>query len=538
MSASAAMKAVLKRVGLLLWWHPWLLTAVLCLLVLLTGVRGPDVPAADLRTWLVRDHGFVVWNDQWYAGHPTVGYSLLFPGFAALVGVRIAGALSAVAAAFAAARVVGRGASASVRAGLMWFSVIIVTEFVCGQLPFLLGVAFASWAALAIARQRPMLAAVAAAACSVASPLAGAFLLLGAIAWASAGRWRTALPLSAATVGVVVAVLAGGGGTFPLSFVTMIPILLLVGLGLYLAPPSYQALRRGLLLYGGVAVVLAFIPTPIGGNIARLGALVAGPIAIAVLWRLRRWAWLALLAIPLLAWPVSPAVGAIAHNGVDPSRHASYFAGLMTFLDAHRTPYGRVEVPMTRDHWEAAYVASKFPLARGWERQIDRRYNGLFYDDSLLTPASYEKWLQDNAIRYVALPDVTLDGAGSGEAALLRSGRVAGLTPVWTDQHWQVWSVAHAAPFISGVGRLSSIGVDSFTLHIARPGTTVVRLHHSPLWHSSDPTACISGTPDGWTQITTPQPGDVTISARASLSSFVGSLGNGDGASDAHCSAG
>ena len=93
---------------------------------------------------------------------------------------------------------------------------------------------------------------MAAAACSLASPLAGAFLLLGAVAWASTGRWRSALPLGAAVLGVGLAVVAGGGGTFPLSVVTLIPIALLVGIGLYLAPPSYRALRRGLLLYGGV----------------------------------------------------------------------------------------------------------------------------------------------------------------------------------------------------------------------------------------------------------------------------------------------
>src|SRR3954449_529428 len=188
----------------------------------------------------------------------------------------------------------------------MWFSVIIVTEFVCGQLPFLLGVAFASWAALAIARQRPMLAAVAAAACSLASPLAGAFLLLGAIAWASTGRWRSALPLAGALLGVALAVVAGGGGTFPLSVVTLIPIVLLVCIGLYLAPTSYRALRHGLVLYGAVAVVLAIVPTPVGGNVARLGALVGGPIAVVVLWRLRRWFWLPLVALALFCRAARP----------------------------------------------------------------------------------------------------------------------------------------------------------------------------------------------------------------------------------------
>jgi hypothetical protein len=493
-------------------------------LVLLTGVRGPDLPAADLRTWLIRDHGFVVWNDQWYAGHPTIGYSLLFPGMAVLVGVRIAGAISAVAAALAASRLVRRDASPSLRAALVWFCVIVVTELVVGQLPFLLGVACAAWAAVAVNRGRFALAGCAALACSLASPLAGAFLLLGAFAWATTGRWRAAMPLATALVGVGLAVVAGGGGTFPLSVVTLIPVVLLVAIGLYLAPPSYRALRRGLLLYGGVAVALAFVPTPIGGNIARLGALVGGPTAAAVLPRIGKRYWMALVAIPLVAWPAAPAVGAIAHNGVDPSRHSTYFAGLVSFLQAHRSPYGRVEIPMTRDHWEAAYVASVYPLARGWERQIDRRYNEMFYDSGALSPVEYSQWLSDNAVRYVALPDVALDGAGVAEAELLRSGQLSSLRPVWQDAHWQVWAVAHPGPFATGAGQLSSVGVDTFTLHMRRAGTTIVRLHHSRMWQSSTPDICISATPDGWTQVTTSAPGDVTIAARPSLAAFVGPL--------------
>jgi hypothetical protein len=511
-------------VGRTIWWHPWLLTAALSLLVFATGVRGPDLPAADLRTWLVRDHGFVVWNDQWYAGHPTVGYSLLFPGVAVLLGVRIAGVVSAVLAALAATRVVGRDASASLRAGLLWFCVVIVTVLIVGQLPFLLGVACAAGAALAIRRGYSLLAAVGAAACSLASPLAGAFLLLAAVAWASTGRWRAALPLSTAVLGVGLAVVAGGGGTFPLSIVTMIPIVLLVAIGVYLVPSSYRALRRGLLLYGGVAVVLAIVPTPIGGNIARLGALVGGPVAVAVLSRVGKRFWLALVVIPLFAWPAAPAVAAVAHNSADPSRHASYFAGLVDFLHAHQLPYGRVEVPMTQDHWEAAYVASQFPLARGWERQIDRRYNGLFYDDDDFTAQVYEEWLHDNAVRYVALPDVTLDGAGVAEARLLRSGPLPGLRPVWSDAHWQVWQVLGSASFASGAAKLSTVTVDSFTLRFSHPGTTLVRLHHSRMWRSSDPTVCIIESPTGWTEVLSNHPGDVTIAAKPTLASFVGPL--------------
>jgi hypothetical protein len=417
--------------------------------------------------------------------------------------------------------------TASVRIGLLWFCVAIVTEVVVGQLAFLLGVACAAWSILALSRRRPVFAFAGAVACSLASPLAGAFLLLGGVAWASTSRWRQAVPLLGALPGVALAAVAGGGGTFPLSVGTMIPIALLVVLGLALAPSSYRALRRGLLLYGGATVVLFVVPTPVGGNIARLGSLVAGPLAAAVLLRVDKRVWLALLAIPLAAWPACPAVAAIARSTDDPSGHADYYAELVAFLADHQRPYGRIEVPMTREHWEAAYVAPVYPLARGWQRQIDRRYNPIFYNSrkTPFTTENYHRWLLDNAVRYVAVPDAPLDSAGAAEAALLRDRDPPHwLRLVWHRNEWRVFEVVDPTPLTSGVGELTHLGLDEFTLHVRRPGTTLVRLHHSRMWRGAEPGVCIAGSAQGWTKVTVDHAGDVRVVARASLSALVGPL--------------
>ena len=37
----------------------------------------------------------------------------------------------------------------------------------------------------------------------------------------------------------------------------------------------------------------------------------------------------------------------------------------------------RVEVPLTRSHWEAAFLAPGVSLARGWEKQLDERYDSM-----------------------------------------------------------------------------------------------------------------------------------------------------------------
>ena len=64
----------------------------------------------------------------------------------------------------------------------------------------------------------------------------------------------------------------------------------------------------------------------------------------------------------------------------------------------------RIEVPFTRAHWEAAFLAPHVLLARGWERQLDKRYDRVLESHSL-SAASYRGWLDREGVSYVALPD-------------------------------------------------------------------------------------------------------------------------------------
>src|SRR6185312_15707225 len=85
----------------------------------------------------------------------------------------------------------------------------------------------------------------------------------------------------------------------------------------------------------------------------------------------------------LAAWQPPVLVGDVADAG-SPSAYESYFAPLRTELDRRAVldgqPVGRIEVPPTRDYWEAAYAT---PLARGWLRQVDLASNGLFFAGTL-----------------------------------------------------------------------------------------------------------------------------------------------------------
>ena len=179
-------------------------------------------------------------------------------------------------------------------------------------------------------------------------------------------------------------------------------------------------------------------------------------------------ALLAVAAVPfaLAQWvrAVKPLLG--LHN---PSLRAGYFQPLLGFLGHADRPLGRVEVVPTAYHWEAAYVAVAYPLARGWERQLDTANNAIFYGPGLLNRTSYRQWLFANGVRFVALPDVQLDYAALAEGRLVQAG-VPGLRLVWHNQHWRVFSVVGAPGVVSGPARLVSLSGSDVVINVARPG--------------------------------------------------------------------
>ncbi len=140
----------------------------------------------------------------------------------------------------------------------------------------------------------------------------------------------------------------------------------------------------------------------------------------------------------------------------DRSVSASYYEPLLGFLRTQTAtgPF-RVEVPLTANKWEAAFVASEFPIARGWERQLDQERNGLFYEDSL-DPDRLLTWLQHNGVRFVAVPqlaDRAFDPAGLGEVQLIRDGEAPYLTQVWGSADWRVYRVPGDTSLVDGPGR-------------------------------------------------------------------------------------
>jgi hypothetical protein len=252
-----------------------------------------------------------------------------------------------------------------------------------------------------------------------------------------------------------------------------------------------------------------------GGNAVRLGAIFAGPIAALALWPDRRRALL-LIAPALVYWQCMTPIDDWARASTDPSVQASYSAGLVRFLESRPGPPFRVEIPFTDNHWETVHVAEHVPLARGWERQLDRKVNPLFYDGRPLTPARYRRWLDANAVRFVALTrDAPIDYSAAAEAALVRR-RPGYLTEVWDDAHWRVFAVSRPAPIARGA-RLTGLSTDRLTLVADHPGRVTLRVRWTPYWRLLRGHGCVHRDGD-WTALTLRRPGPVELQAGFALS--------------------
>jgi hypothetical protein len=474
-----------------------------------------DVAAQVYRVNAFRHSGFTLWDFQWYGGHWTLNYSVLYPPMAALVTVPVLTVASAALAALSFDRLVGRRYGTGGRLASAVFALGTLVPSAIGQLPFLTGLAFALAAFWGATRGRWWVAWTLGVAAALTSPLVGAFVAMGAAAWFIAD-WRTpahptprlaaaGLAACGALPVVALAVLFPGPGAMPYPFVDYLWEMG-VAAGLWiLAGRSEPAVRTGCLVFMAVASVAEAVPSPLGGNIGRLEDALALPLAVALVWS-RRHALLVVSAVPLALSQWAPAWGAIESGATQPSATKSYFVPLDTELSRLQRagPAGRVEVVPTQYHWEAVYVAPVMPLARGWERQLDVADNPLFYRSGPLSAAAYRTWLIDNGVRYVALAAAPLDMAAGAEARLVASGQVPGLGLVWQSSAWRLYSVAGSAGIVSSPAQLVSVADGRMVVQAASAGPVLIRVRFSPDWtiHGA---GCLSRTPDSWIEVQVPR---------------------------------
>jgi hypothetical protein len=209
---------------------------------------------------------------------------------------------------------------------------------------------------------------------------------------------------------------------------------------------------------------------------------------------------------------LSQSVGA----SLSPSSHASFYTPVIDYL--HRAAHGRpirVEVPFTSSHWDADVLGAHFMLARGWERQVDTHYDGLFYGPQL-TVSAYRAWLLDNGVSYVALSDAPLDFSSVQEAALIRAG-LPFLRLSWRTRHWRIYEVLQAQALATGPGSLITLNGDGFTLVARHPGRFLVRVHYTPYWSVVSGAAMLGPAPGNWTEVYVGRACTIAVDAEFSL---------------------
>jgi hypothetical protein len=494
-------------------WLPALLAAALAVLYLVWNPLAPDLAAQVFRTDLFGRDGFALWNGQWFGGHHTLGYSVLFPPLAAALGPRLVGCLAAVASAILFDRIARRHWGQDAWLGSLWFAASTATNLLIGRLTFTLGVAVGLAAVLALQRDRRALAVGLAALCSLSSPVAGLFLGLAGVSLAALpDRRRDGLELAVSAVApaAVLSLAFPDTGHQTFDAITLWPILVYSAALVVLAPRSERALRVGAVLYAVAAVASFVVDTPMGSNIARLGTTFGPAVLACVLWPHRRWLLLALAPL-LLFWQWKPTYNDLV-KARDASAHASFYAPLVGFLSTHRDPPGRVEIVPTRTHWEVVHVSERFPIARGWERQLDTRFGPLFYDGAL-NAGTYRRWLDELGVRYVALSDGPHDFAARKEAKLVARG-LPYLREVWRRGHWRVYTVAAPAALATGPLSVTRLGKQSVQLRAGRAGVGVVRVRWSPYWELVRGSGCVERGADDLVRLRVRRAGELRLDFR------------------------
>lgn len=548
--------------------RPWAiaLAVAIPLAAIYLAVEPPsgDLAAATYRSDQFARVGLTLWDNGWYGGHYLPGYSLLAPALGALLGNRVLLALCTVGAAgvfgLIAQRTFTAEGGARIAAGS--FALGASVTMLSGRVAFGLGLLVGLLAVVALQRGRVPIALALAVLTSLASPVAGAFLALAALAYALTRGARRGLAVAAAALAPILALTLafpeGGWEPFApslfwpgLAGVALIALMLprlagdlspraggglSPGAGGGLSPGAARTLAWGAWLYA-VALIGAYaLRTPVGGNAARLGALFAAPLLAGALWehprptgarapgsrayaRLRHPLVMLALALALLYWQLETPLNDVSELAGDPSVHASYYVPLLGELErrAHGGPL-RVEVPMMGSHWESAYLAEhgSILLARGWERQLDTRYGARFYEGPPLNAAAYRAWLYENAVAYVALPDVRLDYSAAAEGRLIAQG-LPYLRAVWRGAHWRLFAVVGAPPLAARPAVLTGVGADSFTLAVPHPGSYVVRVRFTPYWALQRGSGCVRAAPGGWTVVDARAAGAIRVGIAFSL---------------------
>jgi hypothetical protein len=481
---------------------PLALVAANALVFCLVRPDVPDLWAARARAAAAADGVGVTYWFSWFGGSTPGGYSVISPFLSAVAGPEVVAAMSAVAVAALAAPLLHDTLRPTAAA---WVAAMaVVTNLWCGRVPFLLGSAFAVGSLLLVRRRRPAPAAVLAAVAVLASPVAGAFLVLvlaGALVTPTLRGHRAGALMTGGAGLATLALLAalfGHPGPEPFPPYLLAETLVSIALLMVLAPGP--PLRATLAVSTVAALVVFVVPNALGANFVRL-ALFCLPAAAVALTRRRRGVVAALVA-PVVALGGLTSVSA-AQSALRPGSHASFYAALAAELD-RRPALDAHRLELVSTGWAAyAVLTGHALLARGWETQSSHALDAALTSRSLDAP-TYRAWLDDNAVGYVA---VNTRGARTPEARLIGSGPPRFLRLVWSHAPWRLYQVRRPTPIVRGPATLAGWSQAALHVRMPRAGHTLVRTRWTPFLTASPGHPTLAPGPAGWTVLTTDRPG-------------------------------
>ncbi|WP_374195245.1 hypothetical protein [Streptomyces sp. ISL-1] len=513
------------------WRVPLVAIAVVVPLYILWAGRlatgGGDLAAQLAWAGFLERHPASAYNLSWYGGTHTANYSLLTPPLMAVFGVRAVSVSAGLGGAWVLACLF-------VRSGVprpVWPAVVGALALWCnvasGRTTFALGVAIGLLAVLYV--RRSAVAAACAALATMASPVAGLFLLVAGAAYLLDRQWRkgAALALPPFVVVAAVTLLFPFQGEQPMATGKLwLPLVVSAAVAVA-APREWPVVRYGAGVYGAGVVLTYLIASPIGTNVERLVGLVGPPVLLAAvlasgirgldklggLDRLRALIDLggllrAVLAIALVMntyWLIDKTEDDLVVSNDVPA-WAAQTDGVVRALQRLGADRTRVEVVPARNHREATVLAPHINMARGWNRQLDVERGRLFYDGSL-TEATYRQWLDRWAVGFVVLHHGRPDGPAEGEAAIVRSGP-GWLERVWQDEGWTVYRVRDAVPLAAAPATVVRGDDAELVVRMPAAGSVTVRVAYSP-WLRAEG-ACLRQVGE-WTRLTVARAGEYRL---------------------------
>jgi hypothetical protein len=445
---------------------------------------------------------------SWFGGTVPGHYSVLAPYLTRIADVGVLGALATVAITPLCHRLL-RGTR---HPALGTWTAAVASSFSLwsGRVPFALGSAVMLIALLCVRADRRIPAAVAGAAAALVSPVSGAFLLLGltGVFVHDSRRRATSVATAAATGASLIAVALYFGLPGPEGFQPKQATLAGIAIAamLFTRPPVY--LRTVLIISLVACPLVALVPNGMGSNFERF-AWICLPVATAATARAR---WQPTLLVT--AFAVSCGITGSLHDltvAAQPISAGSYYVGLDAELDhtAGLANY-RVEVVPDGTHVAAYALLNHAMLARGYETQSDHKFNAVLASPSL-DAVSFKIWLDNNAVGYVAINRTTL--SHNPENRLIRSGRLAYLTQVWGDAHWQLFKVATPSPVAAPPARVVDADQANLVVAVPRAASIPLRVRWSRFLQVRGPATSGRLVPDGqgWTTLVARRAGDYVI---------------------------